>query len=135
MSVGKATVQVTTQHLAPALKTGTAHVMSTAVMAALMEEAACAAVPPGTYKPGQTSVGVHLDLLHKKPSALGATVQAVAHLKNVTQKKLDFEIEVFDETGLVGTAKHQRAFVMTDPFEEKCTTNFFKAMQTKANKK
>ena len=129
MNTGKATLQVNPQHLAPVLKTGTAHVMSTAVMAALMEEAACAAVPEGTYKPGQTSVGVHLDLLHKKPSALGATVQAIAHLKSVTDKKLDFDIEVFDETGLVGTAKHQRAFVMQEPFEDRCQTNFLKAIR------
>ena len=129
MSVGKATIIVGKEQLAPALKTGTAHVMSTAVMAALMEEAACNAVPKGTYKEGQTSVGIHLDLLHKKPSALGATVTAVAHLKKASPKKLDFEIEVFDETGLVGTAKHQRAFVMTGPFEAKCNSNFIKATQ------
>lgn len=127
MSTGKATLRVAKEHLAPAMKTGTANVMSTAIMGALMEEAACNAIPQGTYKQGQTSVGIHLDLRHKKPSALGANVTAIAKLKEITPKKLDFEIEVFDETGLVGTAKHQRAFVMTEAFEKKCEMDFKKA--------
>ena len=127
MSTGKASIRVGKEHLAPAMKTGTARVLSTAIMAAIMEEAACAAIPADALRPGQTTVGIHLDLLHKKPSALGATVEAVAHLKEITKKKLDFEIEVFDETGLVGSAKHQRAFVMVDKFEERCMENFLKA--------
>lgn len=126
-TVGKAFLVVEKSHLAPAMKTGNVNVLSTAIMAALMEEAACNAIPKDKFQVGQTTVGIKLDLSHKKPSALGARVEAVANLVNFNEKKLEFDIDVFDETGLVGSAKHLRAFVMKDIFEKNCAETSKKA--------
>lgn len=128
---GIATLKVTENLLAPALKTGTVRVMSTAAMAALMEEAACNALAKvGTN--GKAHVGVSLELKHKKPSAIGANVKAVAKLCKSDNKKYNFDIEVFDETGLVGSAKHTRVAVDQQSFEDRCNENARKARkQTK----
>ena len=117
-TTGKATVVVGTQQLAPALKTGSVNVMSTAVMAALMEEASCTALT--NAKVDRASVGVALSLAHKKPSAPGAHVYAVSKITDLNNKSIAFDIEAYDETGLIGTATHKRVFVEKEKFEQKC---------------
>ena len=119
-AVGKASVVVGRQHLAPVMKTGSVNVMSTAIMSALMEEASCNALDVANISNGKASVGVAIDLKHKRPSAVGAHVQAVARLVEANNKGVSFEIEAFDETGLIGTAKHKRVFVDKDAFEKRC---------------
>lgn len=89
-------------------------------MAALMEEAACNAIDVASVSNGQASVGVNLELTHRRPSAIGANVKAIARLTDINKKGIHFEIEAFDDTGLIGTAKHRRVFVNKDEFESKC---------------
>ncbi|KAK8894719.1 hypothetical protein M9Y10_023156 [Tritrichomonas musculus] len=120
VAVGKASIVVDRQDLAPVLKTGSVNVLSTAILSALMEEASCNAVEAANISNGKASVGVSIDLVHRRPSAVGAQVEAVSKLTKVTPKGLFFEIEAHDETGLVGTAKHRRVFVDKDAFEKKC---------------
>ena len=124
-TIGKAAVVVGPQHLAPVLKTGCVKVMSTAIMAALMEEASCTALTNANVK--KASVGVALSLTHKKPSAPGAHVYAVSKITDLNQKSIAFEVEAFDETGLIGTATHKRVFIDQDSFEKKCYENARKA--------
>lgn len=118
--VGKASIIVDRQHLAPATKTGSVSVLSTAVLTALMEEASCNAIDLANISNGKASIGVFIDIVHRRPSAINAHVQAVSRLTEITPKELSFEIEAFDETGLVGTAKHRRQFVDKDQFERRC---------------
>lgn len=127
-SVGKASVKVTEKLLAPALKTGSVNVLSTAILSALMEEASCNSLAKITPK---CSVGVVLDLKHRRPSALGAKVTAISTIKTIDQKSINFDIKCYDETGLVGTATHRRVFVDKDEFEKKCYSTFEKAIRAK----
>lgn len=124
-TTGKAAVVVGPNHLAPVLKTGCVNVMSTAIMAALMEEASCVAIQ--NAKVDRASVGVALNLTHRRPSAPGAHVYAVSKITDFTPKAIAFEIEAFDETGLIGAATHKRVFVEKEPFERKCYENAKKA--------
>ena len=119
-TVGKASIIVDRQHLAPVLKTGSVNVLSTAILSALMEEASCNAVEAAKVSHGKASVGVSIDLIHRRPSAVGAQVEAISKITEVSPKGLFFEIEAYDETGLVGTAKHRRVFVDKESFEKKC---------------
>ncbi|KAH0795396.1 thioesterase [Histomonas meleagridis] len=127
-SVGKASLVVGAEHLAPAMKTGVAKVLSTAIMAALMEEASCNAIELSDLSKEKITVGVALELKHKRPSAIGAHITAISRLVDVQQNRLSFEIEAFDEAGLIGTATHQRAFVNQELFERKCYETARKAL-------
>ena len=126
---GQATVTVGKEHLAPSLKTGVAKVLSTAIMAALMEEASCNAVALSNLQKDKITVGIELNLKHKRPSAIGANITAISRLTGVQKNKLSFEIEAFDETGLIGTATHKRAFVDQETFERKCYETAKKAIK------
>lgn len=127
-TVGQASLIVGVQHLAPALKTGAAKVMSTAIMAALMEEAACVAIT--NAKVERASVGVALSLTHDKPSAPGANVYARATIKDLTPKTVAFEVEAYDDVGIIGRAEHKRVFVDQEKFEQRC----YSAAQKAQNK-
>jgi predicted thioesterase len=85
-----------------------------------MEEAACAAIQPECTRSGRTSVGAVLNLIHKKPTAPGATVTATAQLDRIDLKGIYFTIEARDETGVIGTAQHTRVFVKQQDFERSC---------------
>ena len=119
-SIGKATMKVKSTDLAPALKTGAVNVLSTALLDALMEQASCNALETVCSICGQTSVAHSMNLKHRRPSALGATVTAIAKVIDVDQDGVRLEIEAFDETGLVGKATHKRVFVNKDLFERQC---------------
>jgi predicted thioesterase len=118
--IGRASLIVKAGQLAPAMKTGSVKVLSSAILAALMEEAACDAIKDECTKLGRASVGTKFNLAHKKPSALGASVTAVASVERLDARAITFKIEARDETGVVGTADHTRVFVKQDDFEKKC---------------
>jgi predicted thioesterase len=128
--VGRVSLRVGAQHLAPIMKTGAAKVLSTAILAAVMEEAACAAINSECARTGMTSVGAKLNLVHKRPTAPGATVTATAVLDKIDARGIYFTIEASDETGLIGTAQHTRVFVNQADFENQCYAKAKKAQQT-----
>ncbi|KAH0788888.1 dihydrolipoamide acyltransferase [Histomonas meleagridis] len=117
-SVGKAFLKVTHDNLATVMKTGSVNVLSTSVLLGLMEQAACKALEEVFDE--RTTISYKTDLSHKRPSALGAKVTAVARVKKTSKDLVEFEIEAFDETGLIGTATHIRKFISQDEFEENC---------------
>jgi predicted thioesterase len=117
--VGRASLQVAAQHLAPAMRTGAAKVMSTAILLAVMEEAACNAIASECSRTNRVSVGTRMNLVHKRPSVTGASVVAVASVDKIDRKSVHFVIEATDETGIVGTGDHTRAFVNQQEFEQR----------------
>ena len=119
-SVGKATMKVTNKDLAPLMKTGPVNVLSSAILSALMEQASIRAIEIPCFISGQTSVASAFSLKHRKPSALGAQITAISRVTDIDKNGVHFEIEAFDETGLVATAMHTRVFVNRDKFERKC---------------
>lgn len=119
-SVGKASLKVTKDKLASSIKTGNVKVLSTSYLLGLMEEAACKALDTQYLLTGQTSVSATMNIHHKRPSPLGSTVTAIARVTDIDTAGIRFEIDAFDETGLVGTGDHKRVFVDKDEFEKNC---------------
>ena len=115
---GHAETVVTTALTAPALGSGTANVYATPAMIALMEAAAVAAVERH-LSPGETSVGIHLDVNHKAATPPGLTVRAKATLIEVDGRKLTFSIEAHDDNEQIGDARHTRVVVDEARFEAK----------------
>ena len=79
-------------------------------MAVLMENAAVRLMKPHLAK-GETSVSVEMKLTHAVPS-FSARLRAVASYAGVSGRIHRFTINVFDESGLIGSADHTRAVVI-----------------------
>jgi predicted thioesterase len=85
---------------------------------ALCEEASCAAVA-GRLGPGETTVGMRIQLDHVAPSAVGSTVRAEATLERIEGRRLTFTLSVSDARGLIAAGKLTRVVVDTGRFLDK----------------
>jgi predicted thioesterase len=117
--VGHSELVVTDADTAIACGSGDVAVLSTPRITALSEEAAVAALD-GVLAPGETSVGMRIQLDHLTPSAIGHRVTAKAKLEKIEGRRLIFSVSVSDERGLVAAGKITRVIVERDRFLDKC---------------
>ncbi|MBR2318933.1 MAG: thioesterase family protein [Bacteroidaceae bacterium] len=111
-------VQVMPANCASAVGSGGLDVFATPSMVALMENAAMNCVAP--YLPeGSTTVGAEINTTHIKPSALGASIKAVARLVAVEGRKLQFDVEAYDGDDCIGKGTHVRFVVDIERFMAK----------------
>lgn len=96
--------------LASALGSGGMGVLGTPALVALCEAAAYLAVAP-VLEEGQSSVGTRIDLEHLAPTPPGLIVHARATLVAIQGRRLQFEIEAWDERRPVGRGTHERVVV------------------------
>lgn len=113
---GRVCVPVTEDKLATAVGSGIAPVYATPMLIAALEAAAVATVEH-LLPPGHQSLGVHLDIAHTSPTPLGLTVTATARLKEVTGRKLTFEVQAHDGVDAIGGGTHVRVVVDMPRFE------------------
>ena len=62
------------------------------------------------------TVGVSVDIKHIAATPIGMKVRCESLLKEVNGKKLVFEVNVYDEKGLIGTGTHKRAIINNEAF-------------------
>jgi fluoroacetyl-CoA thioesterase len=103
---------------ATAFDSGPVNGLATPAMVALME-AACMRAVAGAMAPGQSSVGVHLDVEHLAPTPVGMRVVARARLERVEERMLFFSVRAEDEAGEIGRGTHQRVLIDLARFEER----------------
>jgi predicted thioesterase len=107
---------VTASDTALALRSGDVPVLATPRVVALVEEATIAAVA-SAIKPGQTTVGIRVELDHLAATATGATVVAEAMLATVEDgRRLAFEVSVTEGTEVVARGRVDRAVVDRERF-------------------
>jgi fluoroacetyl-CoA thioesterase len=87
-------------------------VFATSRMIALMEVAAARAMRP-LLGDGQHSVGVGLNVRHSAATPVGSRVRAVARWLRNEGRLMHFNVQAFDEAGLIGEGEHTRAIVET----------------------
>ncbi len=100
---------------ATAMSSGDVPVLATPRVVALCEEATVAAVD-SRLPPGQTTVGMRVQLDHLQPNAVGSTVTAEAVLEKVEGRRLLFTVSVRDHRGLVACGKVTRVVVDRERF-------------------
>ena len=106
------------KRLAVNMGSGTLRVLATPAVAALMEKAACELVQP--YLPeGITSVGTAMSMDHLSATPCGAEIRAVAKLTEILDRKYCFDLEAYDNAGMIAKGTHTRFAVKTDRFMEK----------------
>lgn len=116
--VAQVTMEVTDADTAIAAGSGDVPVLGTPRVVALAEEAAVAAIS-GRLKPGETSVGMRVQLDHLQPSAVGARVTADATLEKCEGRRLTFTVSITDDRGLIAAGKVTRVIVDREKFLDK----------------
>jgi fluoroacetyl-CoA thioesterase len=99
-------------------------VLATMAMVGFVESA-CLKCVSGHLDPGEHSVGVHVDVSHVAATPAGMEIRAEVELVAVEGRRLSFAVKVFDEGGLIGGGRHQRAVINVARFIER--------VQAKAN--
>ncbi len=122
-ATNKTEATVTEQHLASFVGSGLAEVYATPMMVALMENSAMNCLAQFLDE-GETSVGTEISVSHISATPLGMKVYAISAITAVDGRKVDFEIEAFDECGKIGTAKHTRFVVNSEKFIQKANSKF-----------
>ncbi len=109
---------VTEDKTALAMGSGVLRVFATPAMVALMEQTAAESVEK-LLGEGKTSVGTLINVQHLAATPVGMEVTCKSVLKEIDQRRLSFEVEAFDEAGLIGKASHERFVVDKERFTEK----------------
>jgi fluoroacetyl-CoA thioesterase len=115
---GSAKLVVSHEDTAVALRSGEVPVLGTPRVIALAEEAAMVAVAD-RLPPGQTTVGMRVQVDHLAPTNVGSSVAAEATLEKVEGRRLTFTVSVTDHGGLVAAGKVTRVVVETERFLDK----------------
>lgn len=109
------TIKVTEDLTAGKVGSGLLPVYATPSMIALMENTCAESLAPYLAE-GEGSVGVAVDIKHIAATPIGMTVRCESLLKEVNGKKLVFEVNAYDEKGLIGTGIHKRAIINNEAF-------------------
>ena len=109
---------VETMDTAAEVGSGSLLVYATPCMVAMMEGAACEAIDP-VMPEGHTSVGIALNIEHLAATPVGMEVRAEATVTAVEGKIITFELEAFDEAGLIGKGTHKRCIISAQKFLDK----------------
>jgi fluoroacetyl-CoA thioesterase len=101
-----------------AMRSGSVPVLATPRVIALVEEA-CVGAIAGGLEPGQTSVGMQVQLDHLTPTPVGGHAVAEATLEKSNGRRLSFTVSVSDGRGLIAAGRVTRVVVDEDRFMEK----------------
>ena len=115
---GEKSVAVKIENTALAMGSGTLRVFATPAMIALIE-GCCAESVENMLPQGITTVGTKVEVEHLAASPLGASILCKSKLTAYDGRRLDFEVEVFDNAGLIGKGTHTRFTVNAQRFIDK----------------
>lgn len=93
-------------------------VLTTPDMIGWMEFACYQATIP-FQEDGETTVGTHINVSHRAPTGVGATVKATAELEKVNGRFYIFRVRAWEGGRLIGEGTVDRAFVHVPSFMEK----------------
>jgi len=110
MSARSRTGEATLHLYSPEISVGFPAVLARARMIELMELAAARLMKPH-LRDAQSSVSIEMKVTHIASTTVGGTLRAVAVYAGVAGRLHRFKINVFDESGLIGSAEHTRAVV------------------------
>jgi enoyl-CoA hydratase len=115
---GEVSTRVLPQHTITLGNNPSATVLATPHLIYLMEHAARKAILP-FLDAGEESVGVTVNIEHQAATPLNAMVRAIATVKNVAGKLIDFDLVAFDQKDQIGAGSHRRAIITLDKFTER----------------
>ncbi len=114
---------VTPEMLAVYMGSGDLEVLATPAVAALMENAASTLAKKGVGD-DFTTVGTMINIEHVSPTPVAAEIRAKAVLKESDGRFFKFDIEAYDEKGLIAKGEHTRVSVNSGKFQKKADEKF-----------
>jgi predicted thioesterase len=114
---------VTPEMLAVYMGSGDLEVLATPAVVALMENAASTLVKKGVGD-DFTTVGTMINIEHVSPTPVAAEIRAKAVLKESDGRFFKFDIEAYDEKGLIAKGEHTRVSVNSEKFQKKADEKF-----------
>ena len=112
------TKTVTKETTAAVLGSGLLEVYATPAMVALMEET-CMRSVQAELEEGCGTVGPGLTIHHISATPVGMKVRCASKLVEVDGRKLVFDVQAFDEAGLIGQGTHERFIIENEKFFQK----------------
>ena len=111
---GTCTKALASADTAVAMGSGDVPVLATPRVVAWMEAAAVAA--PHGLPDHLTSVGIHVSVDHSAPTLDGVTVRALAEVRAVDGRTVEFDVRAFDGEKVIAGGTHTRVIVDRDRF-------------------
>jgi fluoroacetyl-CoA thioesterase len=93
-------------------------VLSTPTMIGMMELAAGAALDP-YLDPGESSVGMAIEVKHVAATPPGHRVRAEAEVTKAEGRRFEFKVRAFDEVEEIGSGLHWRAVIDSAKFKDR----------------
>ena len=112
------TFDITDAMLANKVGSGMLPVLSTPSMISCMENTAAQLVQ-NDLQPGQGTVGYIVNIKHLAPTCEGETFRVTATLTAINGKMLDFAVQAYDNSGLIGEGVDTRCIITDDRFMQK----------------
>lgn len=106
---------VTMEKSAIRIGSGDLEVYSTPSMIALMEKTAMLSVAPFLDQ-GDSTVGGFINISHLRPTAIGKKVKCSSRITDVKEKKIEFEVEVYEGETCIGKGSHIRFVINKTTF-------------------
>jgi fluoroacetyl-CoA thioesterase len=120
------TILVTSEVATSFLGLEGARVLSTPHMIAYMERTSRDAVLP-FLDPGHDTVGTQVNVSHLAAAPIGMSVTFRAEVTGVTDRRVEFRVEAWDEKEKVGEGTHQRAIIDIAKFATRLAAKQVKA--------
>jgi predicted thioesterase len=95
-----------------------ARVLSTPHMIGFMERTCRNTVFP-LLDPGFDTVGTHVNVAHLAATPMGTTVTFRAEVIKVSERRVEFRVEAWDEKEKIGEGTHERAIINVAKFATK----------------
>lgn len=127
---GMSEVVVTQDNTAKSMGSGTLEVFATPAMIALMEKTASESVSSKLIE-GESTVGVSVTVKHISATPIGCKIRCESKLVEIDRKKLIFEVEAYDEHGLIGSGMHERFLIDVNKFMNKANEKQMKKEECK----
>lgn len=104
------TFQVAEENAAIHVGSGSSPVLATPWMIAFMERVSHRLLAD-QLSPGETSVGIFLEIKHLAPTPVGATVRVETQVAEVDGNQVTFSVQAWDHVEKVGEGVHRRAVI------------------------
>ena len=118
---GEERVLVTAEYAISFLNQESARVLSTPRMIGFMEWTCRNTVFP-LLDPGHDTVGTEVNVRHLAATPIGMTVRFTAEVVGVTDRRVQFRVEAWDDREKVGEGTHERAIIDVARFASRLAT-------------